>query len=333
MTKEQLKPFWFKSNPLLAAVSNHGQPLVFSLDEQFQKLTWMIVFIDLSNVLTDSILLFLREWYSRYKQHDFGVLLICSTQYGFQRARGSVEKMLDAKKIEFPLAIDFDDGLFRSFNIVKTPSIAVFNNGKVLSIATDFKELPRIENDLQKHLRLKDPGLPLQPPFENKIATKNNFYKVDLARGRGINYLHEFSHPHLGDEPKVFATLMQSPPQTVHVSGKFRQNFESLYSVDPSSSLRLYSHGGDLYLLAQSLGKIHESTKILVSSGGRQIPDMFIGEHLRSDDSGNAFIEVGAPFLYHILKGAPPEFRGLSFRFPNAGRVPVALFNFQSFDT
>ncbi len=306
--------------------------MAFSLDDSFNKLTWMIVFMDLSNILTDGLLTYLREWNQRYARHEFGVLLICKTQYGFQRDRQTVEKLLEAKKIEFPLVIDFDDGLFGAFSVKNVPMVAVFSAGKILATATDLRELPKIETDLQNHLRTKDFGLPLPRPFQTNLHGQNRFYKIDFARCRGVDFFHPDNVEKSLSEEYAQELLKGKPEQSAIVQGKFRQDNEGLFTDDLNAKLRIYAHGGNVFLLARSLGKVQEATKVYFDASGRQIPEMFAGEHVKTDDAGNAFIEVGGPHLYQLIKNAPEEFRFLTFKFPNSGRIPVTFLNFQIFE-
>ena len=179
------------------------------------------------------------------------------------------------------------------------PCTRLLTQRKIL-IGCDGKDWTiRTEAEIQKFLRLQDPGLPLFPPYVPASGLPQDESAAEFgARGRAPSLL---------------------------VSGKPLQDPERIIIASPEIIVRFSSPSPRVSIIAQSANP-RETTKMRVELAGDTVFDAAAGADLVFGDDGGSEIKIGEPRLYHLLQNLPSKTREVTLRFPDALRTPLALY-------
>src|SRR6185437_7718455 len=97
--KKELAPFWFGSEPLLAAIRTESGASVFPLNPNFVKTPWLFSFVDPTEYAGERAIVVTREWHHRYSPHQMGFILVFRAPEAFVR---SAPDLLRKFQIQFP---------------------------------------------------------------------------------------------------------------------------------------------------------------------------------------------------------------------------------------
>jgi hypothetical protein len=329
LAKKELRPFWHGSAPLLAGVAHGGRVTAHPLDPEFLKRPWLIVFIDPTDFSGESVFLHIREFVKRYQQHDLGFLIVLSPTFQFLRDANSVEHLLRKHQITVPVAVDADLMLSRAFGAASLPRVILLSEGRFAIERSGSEWVKDLELDIQKFLRVKDPGLPLLPVFRSAEKLNSDAGRADFGRGRGV----DFGSPGFGPPAGAFATAKFAgarppilPSGRYHLSGTWIQDADRIATSDPAAVLTFHCPSEGLALVAQTLARTREPAKIVVEAGGVPVMDVFGGMDLGFDDEGQSVVRVDDPRIYEALIHLPAKSREITLRFPTADRVATAIF-------
>lgn len=301
LARKELAPFWTLSDPLLGAVrSPDGRASVHPLVKSFDAKAWVILFADLTLLSGEAVLQHAREWYKRYATHDLGFLLFVKQSYKCYSTLEALQPLLRRFPLNFTIALDSDGLLFEAFGAkAGLPRALLLHQRKILSEHSGSDWLKGTEASLQSFLRIKDPGLPLSPVVKMSDLPKDTG-QIELGKS--------------------------SQPMQVSVSGKWSQDDEKIVTSDPAASLSFRAPSPRVSVIAQSALKTSEPTRVRVELSGDTVFEAAAGPDLGFGDDGGSEILVSDAQVYHFLVGLPAKNRDITLRFPDADRLPVALY-------
>jgi hypothetical protein len=303
LAKRELAPFWYHSEPLLAAVKTPQGASALPLDPEFVKQPWLFFFVDPGEFSGESAFHIAREWHRRFHSHKLRFLaFLRPTVVG---AMGGPE-LLKRMQIPFPTVVDQESLFARAFGIKDFPAVVLQSNGQELLKAQgggwmDPKQASvlRIEEKIQAFLRSDDPGLSLALPYE--------------------------FHQGIEELGRVDFGSSAPPSKTATLNGSWTQGEDFIRAQDPSATLEFTSPGPSMSMIVRSSLET-QSTKILIESlDGSFDASVLQGEH-NIDENGRATIRIHTIGLYHLLKDLPAGKRRVRFSFPDSETVPVIIY-------
>ena len=303
---KELTRFWFGSKPLIAGVKSGNKVTALPLDPTFTNKSWLMFFIDPTDFSGESVLEYACEWYRRYAPNDLNFLLFLKIPYQFLRTNEAIQQMIRKLQIPFPLALDEEELLFSAFNAKSLPKVILFDRNQYIFEHGGNEWLKGTELKTQQFLRSRDPGLALLQPFQSERPLTEDGFRIDFGKNQKI--------------PATFSGKNFSR------SGKWEQEDERIMTADPEAAIKFISPSPRISVIAQSLSKLREMSKLVIEVNGIPAFDSFASENLTMDDDGQSIAKVEDGQLYHVLANLPEENREVTLRFPIANRVPIALY-------
>jgi hypothetical protein len=296
--KRELAPFWFNSEPLLAAIKTEAGASALPLTSDFVDRPWLFLFVDAGEFTSEGIYVLSREWYRRYHQHKLGIVLFLKPNpAGVFANSESVRKL----QLGFPVAIDHD-GLFASaFKVTKWPA-AVLQNGAQPTVHVEgINWPPDTEEKIQVALRATDRGLALPLSIQFKHA--------------------------LTEDSRVDFGSTRPAPIGVQLSGDWTQGEDFIRTQDPHATLEITAKSPHVSIIGRSSLETRP-TRIAIEtpSGGQMLTVENLPEHVAADENGKAVIRIQYVGLYHLLKALPTAKRQIKLSFPDSSTIPVFIY-------
>lgn len=303
LARRELGPFWIGTEPLLAGVRGaDGKATAHPLDLSFDKQAWLIFFADLTEFSGENVLLCLREWARRYGANDLRFLLVIRPAFSFLTSAKALKASLKKAPESCPVVLDHDRLITEAFGGEKQtlPAIRLLSQRKVLFESSGLDWVKGAEVEVQRFLRIKDPGLPLELPFE---------LPKQLPHDSGCS---EFGS--------------RSKSKNFKLTGKTTEEADRILIQDPEVTVRFMSSFPRVSIVAQSAIGAHEPSRMCVELNGDTVFESVTGADLTSGDDGGSVVRVSEGRLYHILHSLPGKARDITLRFPDADRLPIALY-------
>lgn len=302
--RRELAPYWLGTDPLLAGLRGaDGKATAHPLDKAFDKKAWLIYFADLTSFDGETLLQYAREWVRRYSGYELGQLLVVRKSYSFLSSAKSLQGIFRKPPDAFPVAIDSDGLLTEAFGGGKAvyPAVKLLHQRKVVFDHSGPEWFRGLEKEMQQFLRLKDPGLPLAPPFEPAGSYPHDVSTAELGAG-------------------VRSSIFK-------FTGKIAQEQERVVAQDPSATIRFTSSASRVSIVAQSVSSTEEPSRVRVELNGDTVYDAVAAADLSFGDDGGSEIKVRQGRLHHALHSLPiDKGREITLRFLDADRLPVAIY-------
>lgn len=341
VAKQELTRYWFGSEPLLAGVrGENGVATAHVLTNTFHEKTWLFFFLDPTRFSGDGCITYAREWHRRYQLHGLSAIIIIKPPYEFYRASDSILPLMRRQQISFPFVIDADGAISEAFRAQALPKIAIFSKRQFIMEVAGNHWMNDFELELQKYLRKSDPGAPFLLPFEKPKNFTDDVSSIEFGRLPKQGVALEFPEPGFGEPVKGIAQAHFNPgerpsglgPGEFYISGKWSQDGEKIYTHDADASIGFLAPTKQVSIIAQSLAKITEPAKIQVEVNGISAPEAVAAEHLTLDEDGRSLVKLEGGNFYHVLHNLLPRKRDITFKFPTADRLPVALYGIRMGD-
>lgn len=300
---EALKPFWYKSDPLIAATVNASGAHVFPLDPSFREKSLLIFLVDPTSVLRKEALVYAREYYKRYAQSDVNFLMILKGSYSYLKDRAPVELFMHRNGIAFPLAIDQDGALFAAFGVNAQPKVLFMDKGAIVIERSGPNWTDGFELELQKNLRSKEPGLALLNPYSPAFDRMEDTIAVEFGTA------------------KLKDTF---PPPGCRVTGKWVREADRIVTEDPKATICLPAHDPDVSIVVQPISEMRMTVKIMVEFENSPMDAGLLGSDAQTDETAGV-VMVDIPRMYHALKGVPKG-APLKFSFSDARKCKIAVY-------
>ncbi len=301
LAQEELSPFWFGSEPLLIGLDQGGQVQVFPLERDFSKQLWLIIVVDPASFWGDSVFDIVQELESRYRVLGLNILVIYSVKYQFQKSPNAARKWVPEKKTTSVQCFDVNCHLAAGFRAVELPKVLLFKEGVRLFETSSKGWVAEADEQIQKALRMTEPGLPLAPVIsivDGVIydTSSVNFNSSSLAIP-GFKLLGNWHHDH-----------------------------EKVWTDDPAAQLSFISPASEVSILARPKEDLEAVPHFLVELMGQPPYDAVRGGSLRVSENSELIVQVKDAKFYSLLTGLPVNERGVSLRFENVKQCPIEIY-------
>jgi len=336
LARSELAPYWHGSRPLLAPVKTADKTTVYPLDDDFYDKVWLIAFLNPTDIAGENVVSFLKEMNKRYSGIAVRCLCVLVPAYKFLRETKLIEALIRVNQIPFPLVLDHDGLLAKTFEISSLPSVLLYakKNIVVKNTALDWRR--NLERELQSMLRANDPGLALLPILEKSDSEKTERRKIEFGHDRGAKF-PEPGFVHF--TPEFGSAAFSSPRPDIwnqkwekgefFIYGRWLQDNDRIITSDPEAEIVVKAETQNFSIVAQSMAKTLEPSKIFIDVDDAPAYEIFKAEDLSFDDEGRSMVRVESPRLYHVFDSLPENKRLISIRFPLADRVPTGLYGFR----
>jgi hypothetical protein len=314
LAKQQLAPYWFGHHePLMAAVREGGGVRAYPLDSWMTERAWLIFFVDPFSLSARDALLFAQSWAHRYEPQKLNVMVILKLPFEFSQESEWGHKFSQQFTGAVVTVMDRDSLLHQAFQVTALPHLILLHQNKRLFDRAGSNWYQGAEPEVQKFLRLSDPGLPLFEPLTEPENPVQNQFEMNIDG----------------------AHLDQSMFQ---LEGKWSTEKARIVTQDPHAAISFQCEGKKLAIIAQALAERGESEMVVELSRDYPKDGGILGEDLNLDVQvlGNPLAEpiqkrraqamIGAPRLYSLFRALPESHREVTLRFPRADKVPVAFY-------
>lgn len=321
--KETVKPYWYHSAPLIAGMENDGKYSVYPLSEDFSKKAWLILFIDITTDNTSDFLKIITQWIDEYASFDLNFMIIIKASGEYCKDKDFINLYMEDFELNIPIVVDYDHTIQKAMSIESHPTFVFLNKGKKLFTDQNPESLHNTENYIQNFLRKSDPGLPL-PPARMGIPTR-----IRHVKGIEFNASSNFKLKLLKKDPKADELAQTLSESTAFLTGNWKRDVDKLWTDDKKAKIYFLVKNSRFSILASSLSKLYELSKVIVEVDGTPAYSAFSGDDLSTDDDGHSCVSIRKSKSYSIFKDLPKDKNLVTFKFVNADRIPVALYGFR----
>jgi hypothetical protein len=281
--RKALAPFWYSSPPLFMASLVDSQVRIFPIDAAFEQKSWMVALLDPFSPQGVSALKFISQMHQRHTAHGLSTCVIFRSTYPFARDRDQLQAFLEDLRLPFPVTLDPDGQLHRGFEVSQPIGVSyrLYHAGVCQAKAEADVAPPSWESELQNFLRAQDPGLALRPAVD---ATEYDIKMQGITLKGGV---------------------ASSP--ALRVLGKWEEDRQGGFSLDPHSALELDLMDGDVFVLADKQGKTNLSGVIHVTLNGMSVVPEDRGESLVELEDGETGVKVKRARLFHLIQVNEPK--------------------------
>ncbi len=301
IAREELAPYWFGSDPLLIGLEQGGGYQAFPLNRDFVKKLWLILIVDPTTFLGESILDLIREWEKRYRVLSLNVLVIYSVRYQFQKNPRAAQRWIEGEATTCVRCVDVNSRLVSAFHATDLPKVLLFREGVRLFEYIGKNWIFETDFQIHKALRMADPGLPLPPVLQGLDHLTLDTQMVDLNSTTlgfpGLSLLGNWSH----DEEKIWTN-------------------------DEDARLNFRSFGSEVALLARPKEESDSTPTLVVELNGLPPYDAVRGSSLRVSESSDLVASLNGLNLFSILTELPTHERNVTVRFKNIKECPIEIY-------
>jgi hypothetical protein len=302
LAKKELAPFWFNSEPFLAAFKTEAGTTetgasILPLNSEFTKQAWLFFFLDPAEYSGETAFVFAQEWYRRYHGHKLGFIVVLNpSPVGVMGGQGLIKKF----QIQNPVVVDQESTFAEALGVKSTPAfVLVFGSTEVLrGQGMASVETEHLEEKIQHFLRQSDPGLALPLSFQYQGVSETG--RIDFG-------------------------AQVSPSPLVKVDGNWTQGDDFIRTQDPKATLEISGSGAWMSLIARS-GLETQPTTVCIEPTEGSIGAEMITDETSLLEGGTASARIQGVGLYHLLQALPAGRRKVCLSFPDADRIPIILY-------
>ncbi len=328
LVKKERAPFWIGSPPLVAGVSFDGVASLHPLDAGLATHDTTLVFADPTKWSGEIALAYLFEWHRRF--HAFGMrfILVLKVPAPAWIEPKTYERYIEVNRIKFPTVLDNDGGLQAGFGFRGEPLCVFLHEGKPVFSLDGVDKFPELEVRFQDTLRAGQPGLPLAPRFRYTGPKHADSRELNLRKNGGA-VLGKREDAEILAKKNRQSWIDTLKDESVVLTGEWKEDGDSISTQDSKAELSIKITDPGLAVLARSVARGGEMSKCMVEIDGGPIVDTFAGRDLAFDERGHSFLEIRTLQLFRVFQDLPLKMREVTFRFPFAKQIPVAIFGFR----
>ncbi|HTL12200.1 MAG TPA: hypothetical protein VL588_06920 [Bdellovibrionota bacterium] len=304
LAREEVAPYWIGSPPLVVAAQAGAMPRLFPIHQKFEEGPWLIHFLDPTTFGSETLIHYIQTLDQRYSRYGIQTLIILWPVYDHHLQRPVLESFANSHRIRHPMAVDYNRLMCAALGVRQFPLTLLIEKGATVA-RTEAGAIDAIDAQIQKYLRDRDPGLPLHP-----ILTRDPSMPKDV------------SSLELGKEKKA---------PKAKFKGSWTQDLEGVTTADKTATLSFAAPSNGVGIVAAAQGKTIEAAKVFLEAAGVPAYDSHLDLDVRHDESGEPYVEVREPRLYHALHHLTDDLRTITLRFPAADRIPVKIFGIRFF--
>lgn len=318
LAKKEHAPFWVYTSPVVAAVGDATAGSLFPLDPKFNEKTWLFIRMDLTDPASSKLFEIALEWHKRYSLFPYSTLVIVHPRFEYYLRAKTVEEVLDHYSSRIPTMIDHDLSFARLTGAKFSSHISIVQKASIVqSISLEkinLQNVQAVERELQKSLRLTDPGLslPLVYEPEDPLFFRTPFSSVDITevekvKAMGLNLVGkwEISGQKIATQDSTASLTFNIPKSSSPLS--------MLVCAEPTDP--------------KSLG-----ASFIAEVNGTAPSDTMLGAECRYDEVQNAicaFKQAGSFFVLKNLQSGRHD--TVTLKVPLAGNKPIAIYGFRFF--
>lgn len=302
LARKELAPYWAGSSPLVAGVSDGTQATAHPLDPSFIQKQWLIAALDPTQCSISSSLKILEEWHDRFSVLGLEMIVIYRVPQSSLRQHSILSQLIPRRQFPFIQVCDPDEQLTLAFGGSVLPSVMLLDKGQVVFRRCGEPLWKETEVEIHKQLRLKDPGLPLRPPFETLRA-------VDRP---GVDFMPE------------------RIPEFLKIEGPFHQEPDRILIDDPKTVIQLNVRATEMSLIGQPASRA-DVADVLFEFDGRPIGGSEAGPNFGLNHAGQPVLHMRELQRYLVFQGKPRS-GFLRMSFPFADQIPLVLYGIRFCD-
>lgn len=294
--RKELAPRWFGTSPLFAAFRDEKGAVLYPLDPEARKQSWVWCVVDLASFESIAAIETFNQWHSRYGDLGLRFLLVV-TRYGgsIQGLSNAIDRLRKKHHFDYPVAFDPDGELAEALGCRKLPHAVFFQGEQRTAETSGDRWSSAIEQAMQKVLRQSDPGLPLYTP-----------------RDSGVVIDREASRVELGDPSLKYGEHWRTEGDARVVNQERGQ-----------LTIRFLGRSAGIVALAD--GESRPSRVFVTLASGSPLPKDQGGRDVLHDDAGRSYFDVAAYGLYEFFHGSAPVPMEIQLRFASATETPLRL--------
>lgn len=290
--KRDYEPFWINSEAIFGAN-------LFPISESFKKQVTILFLLDATDFTTERTTELLAQWNHKYANLRWDGILVFQLKYAFLKNAKFFDKFKNQK-----IFLDAFGELFDRFGSGKEPVAVVLKDGELISsipLLPNFIESTYLlEQQLQKALRIGDPGLPLL------LSEKNQ--KINLPI-----------------EQKTFL------PEDVTTFGEWNGSKNLITSEKNGSSITFPFRGKSLRLIAMAHPNSRDPIKTSITFNEKPLPIVLQNSLIDHEDLGSTTFQINKINGIYDLIQSDTEITGIiKLTFMNAFDNGVVFYSFKT---
>ncbi|MCM0604551.1 MAG: hypothetical protein KA715_00505 [Xanthomonadaceae bacterium] len=318
LAKKEHAPYWVYTSPTVAPVGVGPAGSLFSLDPKFLEKTWLFVRVDLSDPSSRKLFEIALEWHRRYSMFPCSVLLIIHPRFEYYLKAKTIEEILDHFSTRIPTVIDHELGFARLTGAKLGAHINIVQKGAIIKTIpigkVELSEMQAVERELQKSLRLTDPGLslpfvfePEDPAFFKTTVSSIDISETEKVKAMGLN---------LSGKWNIEANRITTQDSTASITFNIPKNSTPL----------------GLMICAEPIDPKSLGAAFILEVNGTAPTDSMLGSEARYDEVQNAICTFKQPGSFIVLKNlVQGRHDTVTMKIPLAGNKPIAIYGFRFF--
>lgn len=298
---QQSEASWLHSTPLIGLAASSDGPVWLPLDPSASEGTLLLFLLDFGDYLSDAILDQISDLMDQYSRLPWRPVIAYQPKTLFLKQAKFFERYRNQSHFHLiPVYTDQTGDWFDTLNTNGAPTLAILHQGVVVfkeSFSTDpMRTLFLAEEQLQKILRVEDPGLPLFG-----VTTRKT--KKTLEKG-------------------------VIPIESLDLGGNWIRGNQTVMTEDSSASVSFQFEGDHLRLLANLHPQARDPSRFSIFFNDEPLAGAHYGPHTYQGDRGNPTVELNRTQGVYEIIDAETTLRGkITLKFLNAVENPVILYS------
>ncbi len=298
---QQSEEAWTHSAPLIGLASSNDGPVWLPLDPSAAQGTLLLLMLDFGDYLSDAILELVSDMMDEYTRLPWRPVIAYQPKTLFLKQAKFFDRYRNQSHFHhIPVYSDQSGDWFDALKTGGSPTLAILHQGIVVFKEAFGKDpvrtLFQAEEQLQRILRVEDPGLPL--------------FRVSLR-----------------ETDKILEKGM-IPNDSLTLGGNWIQGGNTIMTEDSSASLSFSFEGEHLRLLANLHPQARDPSRFSIYFNDEPLASAHFGQHTYQGDRGNPTVELNrTQGVYEIIDADTPMRGKITFKFLNAVENPVILYS------
>ena len=251
---------------------------------------------------------YLREWYSRYKDHGFVIVGIHTPEFPFSADASNVAAATKRLGVDWPVLLDPNRTLWTRFDNNVWPHEFLFDqSGNLIENAEGEGNYQETEHAIQAAIKAVDPQF--RPPPVMALLPQDNYTKpgsvcyphtaevyAGLTRGGGPVNLSRFMNPTVDNN---FTDPGSHQDGAIYLRGYWRTTDQAVVSSGTDASAALKYHA--IQVVAVMRPEDGGSTRVTLTQDGAPIARQDAGADVRYAADGTSYVDVDGSRAYDLI--------------------------------
>lgn len=318
--RTELRRFWSASEPLFAGIQNNQGNSIFPLQKEFVNKIYLIHCYDPFTLGGEASAATFQILWNRLNTMNIDFINVIQFKQPNMQHFVKISEYRERMGFSYPMVLDYDGLIAKGFGFESIPAATLIVKGEQIVRTTKIyspETNAEFEHNVQKNIRLRDPGLSFFPPFVptkpyRKMKTTHQFGQ-QLVR----NYVHLDQRPADGLQPYIAYAL-----------GTVVSEADHLKIQSPATQIVINGDFDGVSLLAKTGGEA--KAEVLVTLNDQPPREVCFDSDLKRTHDGHVKASIEGARLYHLLKGLDSRTHEVILQFPNAKETPVLVFGMET---